>query len=326
MANQQEIEETYDFMDEVFRLSFGEQADLTCAMYNGDFSKTLTQAQRDKHEYILDGIGFKPGFRVLDIGCGFGPVLKAVKERDGHGIGLTLSRKQAEVCKRAGLEVYVKDWKEVTVDTFGAFDAIVSVGAFEHFCSVEEYLAERQDTIYNHFFRLCQDLLPEGGRLYLQTMMFGRSTPHYQEISLQAKKGSNEYITAITKEFFPGSCLPFGEEQILRVAAPYFEQISHNNGRLDYLHTIEEWSKIWNFTFSNFKYPYFSFPRLLAVAKLVPRFLIDASFRRRTEFLRKGYDKECFRREIIDHQRMVFQKKLHVPASTTKDGNYSDTP
>lgn len=309
MANQQEIEEIYDFMDEIFRLSFGEHADLTCALYNGDFSKSLAWAQRDKHEYILNGIRFKPGFRVLDIGCGFGPVLKVVKERGGHGVGLTLSRKQAEVDRQAGLEVYVKDWKEITIDTFGTFDGIVSVGAFEHFCSAEEYLADKQDGIYDHFFRLCHDLLPEEGRLYLQTMMNGRNAPDYHALSLQAQKGSNEYIAAIAKEFFPGSWLPFGEEQIQRVAAPYFEQISHNNGRLDYIQTIEEWSKLWNFTLSNFKYPYFSFPKLFAVAKLVPRFLTDASFRRRTEFLRKGYDKECFRREIIDHQRMVFQKK-----------------
>src|SRR5947209_20050786 len=111
MANQQEIEETYNFMDEIFRLSFGEHADLTCAMYNGDFSKTLAQAQRDKHDYILNSIRFKARARVLDIGCGFGPILNVVKERGGHGIGLTLSRKQAEACRRSGLEVYVKDWK-----------------------------------------------------------------------------------------------------------------------------------------------------------------------------------------------------------------------
>ena len=296
-------------MDEIFRVSFGEHADLTCAMYNGDFSKTLTQAQKDKHQYILDGICFKPGFRVLDIGCGFGPVLEAVKERGGHGIGLTLSRKQAEVCRRAGLEVYVQDWKEITVDTFGTFDGIVSVGAFEHFCSPEEYLAGKQDAIYDRFFRLCHDLLPENGRLYLQTMMFGKNAPQYQDISLEAEKGSNEYISAITREFFPGSWLPFGEEHILRVADPYFEQISHNNGRLDYLQTIGEWSKVWNFTLSNFKNPHARFARLFVVAKLVPRFFTDKQFRLRTQFLRKGYDKECFRREIIDHQRMVFQKK-----------------
>lgn len=309
MANQQEIEETYDFMDEIFRVSFGEHADLTCAMFNGDFSKTLAQAQRDKHEYILQGIGFKPGFRVLDIGSGFGPMLKAVQEHGGHAIGLTLSRKQAEGCKRAGLEAYVKDWKEVTVDTFGTFDAIVSVGAFEHFCSVEEYLAGKQDATYDRFFRLCHDLLPPGGKLYLQTMMMGKHVPAYQHLSVQAKKGSDEYIAAIAREFFPGSWLPYGEEHILRVSAPYFEQVSHNNGRLDYIHTIEEWSKLWNFTFSNFKYSQARLARLRVVSKLVPRFLTDRSFRLRTEFLRKGYDKECFRREIIDHQRMVFQKK-----------------
>src|SRR5437764_15375555 len=176
-------------MDEIFRLSFGEHADLTCAMFHGDFSKTLAQAQRDKHEYILEGIGFKPGMCVLDIGSGFGPMLKAVQERSGHGIGLTLSRKQAEWCKRAGLEVYVKDWKEVTVDTFGTFDGIVSVGAFEHFCSVEEYLAGKQDGIYDDFFRLCHELLPQNGRLFLQTMMWGKNAPEYTKISLTAEKG-----------------------------------------------------------------------------------------------------------------------------------------
>src|SRR5881275_478046 len=92
------------------------------------------------------------------------------------------------------LEAYVKDWKDVSVDTFGRFDGIVSVGAFEHFCSVEEYVAGKQDQIYDHFFRLCHDLLPPGGRLYLQTMMLGRNAPTIQNISLQAQKGSNEYI------------------------------------------------------------------------------------------------------------------------------------
>lgn len=296
-------------MDEIFRVSFGEHADLTCALFNGDFSKTLSQAQKDKHEYILQGIGFKPGFRVLDIGSGFGPVLKALQEHGGHGIGLTLSRKQAEGCTRAGLEAHVQNWKEISPETFGTFDGLVSVGAFEHFCSVEEYVAGKQEGIYDQFFRLCHDLLPPGGRLYLQTMMLGQHAPDLQAISLLAEKGSNEYIAAIAKEFFPGSWLPLGEDQIVRVAAPYFEQISHNNGRLDYIHTIEEWSKLWNFTFANFKQPQARLARLRVVAKLVPRFLTDAGFRRRTEFLRKGYDLDCFRREIIDHQRMVFQKK-----------------
>lgn len=309
MANQQEIEETYDFMDEVFRLSFGENADITCALYDGDFSKTLEQAQNDKHDYILDAIHFKVGSRVLDIGSGWGPMLKAVKERGGHAIGLTLSTKQAEACKRGGLEAYLKDWKDITVDTFGKFDGIVSVGAFEHFCSIEEYLVGKQDQIYQNFFHLCHELLHEGGRLYLQTMMWGKNSPDYHSISLRAKKGSNEYLVAVLEKFFPGSWLPYGEEQILRVASPHFEQIAHKNGRLDYIETLEQWDKRWNFSFSNFRFPNFGFPRFLAVSKLVPRFLTDKDFRYKMEVLRKSYTKECFKREVIDHQRMVFQKK-----------------
>ena len=51
MATQTEIADTYDYMDEIFRLSLGESADITGAMYNGDFSLTLEQAQKQKHEY-----------------------------------------------------------------------------------------------------------------------------------------------------------------------------------------------------------------------------------------------------------------------------------
>ena len=309
MANQQEIEETYNFMDEIIRVSFGEYADVTCALYNGDFSKTLAQAQKDKHDYILQAIGFKEGARVLDIGSGWGPMLQAVEERGGHAIGLTLSTKQVEACQRKGLEVYLQDWKDITVDTFGTFDGIVCVGAFEHFCSVEEYLVGKQDHIYERFFQLCHELLPEGGRLYLQTMMLGKNAPEYASLSLEAEKGSNEYIGAVLGKFFPGSWLPFGEEHILRVADPYFELISDNNGRLDYIETMEQWSRLWNFTFSNFKPPNFSFPKLLAVSKLVPRYLTDKDFRCRMELIRNGYDKESFKREILDHQRLIFQKK-----------------
>jgi cyclopropane-fatty-acyl-phospholipid synthase len=309
MANQQEIEETYDFMDEIFRLSFGDNADASCAMYNGDFSKTLEQAQKDKHDFILEAINFKQGSRVLDIGSGWGPILKTVKERGGHAIGLTLSTKQAEACRRNGLEAYLKDWKDISVDTFGKFDGIVSLGAFEHFCSIEEYLAGKQDAIYDHFFHLCHELLPEGGRLYYQGMTWGRNAPDYKDISLNAKKGSDEYIVAIVEKFYPGSWLPYGEAQIARVAKPYFEEIYYSNGRLDFIETMEQWDKAWNFSLSNLRPQYFSSRKLLALAKLAPRLLIDKDFRYQREFLHNSYNKECFKRELIDEERMVFQKK-----------------
>ena len=299
MATREQIEATYNYMDEVFRVSLGEHGDLTCALYDGDFSKTLEQAQKDKHDYILDAIHFKAGSRVLDIGCGWGPMLKAVTERGGHAIGLTLSTRQADTCKRGGLEAYVQDWKEISRATFGPFDGIVSVGAFEHFCSLEEYLAGQQDAVYDQFFRLCHDLLPEGGRLYVQTMLWGKHAPDSHSISLKAKKGSNEYILAVLEKFYPGSWLPSGEEQIVRIAKPYFELISDKNGRLDYLETMQQWHRATQFSFS----------KTVAVMKTLPYFFTDRDFRYKLEALRGNYNRECFKREIMDHQRLVFERR-----------------
>ena len=298
MATRQEIDATYNYMDEIFRLSLGETGDLTCAMYDGDFSKTLAQAQKDKHDYVLNALNVHAGSRILDIGCGWGPMLRATKARGGHGIGLTLSTKQAEACRRNSLEAYVKDWKDVSVETFGKFDGVVSLGAFEHFCSVEEYLAGKQEQIYQDFFKLCCDLLPEGGRLYLQTMMWGKNAPEYKDISLNASKGSNEYILAVLGKFFPGSWLPSGEEQLIRIAEPHFKAISLNNGRRDYIETMRQWGLIWKL----------SIPKVIAAFKLLPHFVRDRDFRYRLETLRHGYNRECFIREVMDHQRIVFEK------------------
>jgi cyclopropane-fatty-acyl-phospholipid synthase len=170
MASQAEINETYNYMDEMFRLTFGEYADCSAAMYDLDVSKTLEEAQRAKHEYILKNLCLTAGARVLDIGCGWGPVLRVLRANGIHGVGITLSSKQAEACLRHGLEVYLKDWKDVDLATFGKFNGIVSIGAFEHFCSKNEFVDGKQEHIYRRFFKLCSDLLSKRERLYLQTM------------------------------------------------------------------------------------------------------------------------------------------------------------
>ncbi|MEZ4661275.1 MAG: class I SAM-dependent methyltransferase [Caldilineaceae bacterium] len=298
MATQREIDDTYNYMDELFRLTFGEMADISCAMYNGDFSKTLEQAQKDKHDYVLDGLNVREGSKVLDIGCGWGPILNAVRERKGHGVGLTLSTKQADACRRNGFEVYLKNWRQICRETFGGFDAIVSIGSFEHFCSEEEYLAGKQDQVYADFFKLCYELLPEGGRLFLQTMMWGANAPDYQDIDLGARKGSNEYILAVLRKFYPNSILPQGVPQIVKCAVPLFKAISFNNGRADYIQTSKHWNRIYQF----------SWPKFFASLKLLPYLFTDRDYRYKLESFRGGYNTECFRRKVMDHQRIILER------------------
>src|SRR4029079_10020363 len=74
MADKDDLEFTYSLIDRVFRLSMGELADFSVAMYDGDFSLTLEEAQTRKHDYIVERLGIGPGRRVLAVARGCGPV------------------------------------------------------------------------------------------------------------------------------------------------------------------------------------------------------------------------------------------------------------
>jgi cyclopropane-fatty-acyl-phospholipid synthase len=59
----------------------------------------------------------------------------------------TLSPKQVDVCRQNGLNAILCDWKELQPGELGKFDVVVSIGSFEHFCSVEEYFEGKRDEI-----------------------------------------------------------------------------------------------------------------------------------------------------------------------------------
>src|SRR5918998_1896649 len=193
MAEREDLDFTYSLIDRVFRLSLGELADFSGAKYDGDFSLSLEEAQQRKHEYVAEQIGIGPGRRVLDLGCGWGPLLAFVRSRGGAGVGVTLSSAQAAACRRHGLDVHLRDAREVGREDFGGFDAVASLGAFEHFCSPEEYRAGRQEEIYRDLFARVAGLLPHGGRFYLQTMVFGPNMIPVDRIDIHATPHSDAW-------------------------------------------------------------------------------------------------------------------------------------
>jgi cyclopropane-fatty-acyl-phospholipid synthase len=247
---------------------------------------------------VAEQIGISTGRRVLDLGCGWGPLLNFIRSRGGTGVGVTLSSAQAAACRRRGLDVHLYDARQVTPDSFGAFDAVASLGAFEHFCSPEEHRAGRQEQLYREVFARIASLLPDGGRFYLQTMVFGRNMIPLERIDIDAPRTSDAWYLALMGRQFPGSFLPYGQQQIIDSARPHFRLVSSTSGRLDYIETIRQWRE-------RFAAP--SPRKTLLKLQLLPRWLTSADFR--LAFTSGvSANSVCFERELLDHHRLVFEK------------------
>jgi cyclopropane-fatty-acyl-phospholipid synthase len=300
MAGKKDLDFTYSTIDEIFRLSMGETGDYSGAKYDGDFSMSLEEAQRAKHKFIADSLHIKKGSKVLDMACGWAPFTRyIVEERGATSIGLTLSQGQADACQKNGFNVLVKDCRYVKPEDFGMFDAITCIGGLEHFCSVEEWQQGKQEKVYSDFFKTLYNLLPIGGRFYMQTMTFSKNMIDFEELDVNADKNSTAYIMALMVKQFPGSWLPYGPEMVIRNAEPHFKLISKSSGRLDYIETIGQWRK---------RFRKFNLKKYGLYLSLIPRYITDKEFRHLVAIFKVSPNRVCFEREVMDHYRLVFEK------------------
>ena len=300
MAEKKDLDFTYSTIDEIFRLSIGETGDYSGAKYDGNFSISLEEAQKAKHKFIADSLHIKKGSKVLDMACGWAPFTNyIVKEREAKSVGLTLSQGQADACQKNGFNVVVKDCRYIKPEDFGMFDAITCIGGLEHFCSVEEWQKGNQEKVYSDFFKTLYNLLPIGGRFYMQTMTFSKNMIDFDKLDVNADKESTAYIMALMVKQFPGSWLPYGPEMVIRNAEPHFKLISKSSGRLDYIETIGQWRK---------KFRKFSLKKYWLYLSLIPRYISDKEFRHLVAIFKVSPNRVCFEREVMDHYRFVFEK------------------
>ncbi len=300
MAVKKDLDFTYTTIDEIFRLSIGEMGDYSGAKYDGDFSMPLEAAQKEKHRFIADSLHIEKGSKVLDMACGWGPFSKYITdERQAESIGLTLSEGQAEACQNNGLNVLVQDCRYVKPEDFGTFDAITCIGGLEHFCSFEEFQDGKQEKVYSDFFNTLSNLLPTGGRFYMQTMTFSKNMLEPDEFDVNAEAGSVPNVLALMVKEFPGSWLPYGPEMVIKNAEPHFKLISQSSGRLDYIETIGQWRK---------KFREFGLKKYWLYLGLIGRYIVDKEFRHQVEVFKVSPNRVCFEQEIMDHYRLVFEK------------------
>jgi cyclopropane-fatty-acyl-phospholipid synthase len=154
------ISHHYDVSNRFYELVLGPSMAYTCAVYP-TADATLEEAQAEKFDLICRKLDLRPGQRLLDVGCGWGSMVRhAAREYGVHALGVTLSREQAAWGKEAIdaerlgdlAEVRHLDYRDVLESDF---DAISSIGLTEHI-GVRNYPA---------YFAFLRDHLRPEGRL-----------------------------------------------------------------------------------------------------------------------------------------------------------------
>ncbi|WP_167955269.1 class I SAM-dependent methyltransferase [Anaerosporobacter faecicola] len=221
----EEVTSHYDIGNDFYEKWLDESMSYSCAYFKNN-TDTLYEAQCNKVHHILDKLQLKEGMTLLDIGCGWGFLLKiAVKEYGVKGVGITLSKEQYRKCqadiKNEGLQeqlsVELMDYRDLKKSGY-EFDRVVSVGMIEHVGrgQYEEFLS-------------CADAVMKPGALFLL---------HY--ISGHKEHWGDPWIK---KYIFPGGMLPSLREIIYLLPTYHFYTLDVESLRRHYNKTLLCWRK-----------------------------------------------------------------------------------
>ncbi|MFM0736470.1 cyclopropane fatty acyl phospholipid synthase [Paraburkholderia xenovorans] len=155
----------YDLGNDFFASMLDRRLTYTCGYWNR--ATDLDEAQVAKLDMVCRKLGLKPGMRLLDIGCGWGSLMKYAAQTYGVTcVGLTISREQAafgnDNASAVGLpiEFRLADYRAFNVDGKEKFDCVASIGMFEHVGSKN----------YDAYFSVARRSLKDDGLFLLHTI------------------------------------------------------------------------------------------------------------------------------------------------------------
>ncbi|WP_367346349.1 cyclopropane fatty acyl phospholipid synthase [Stenotrophomonas bentonitica] len=205
----------YDLGNDLYHAMLGRRLVYSCGYWAQ--ASDLDAAQEAKLDLICRKLGLRPGQRVLDIGCGWGEALKFAAERYGvSGVGITISQEQAEfareLCAGLPIEIRLQDYHDVEEH----FDAILSVGMFEHV----------GDKNYRGYFEMVRRCLKPDG-LFLLHCIGSNVSRHRTD-------------PWIARYIFPNSMLPSAAQITAAFEGLFVLEDWHSFGP-DYDRTLQAW-------------------------------------------------------------------------------------
>ena len=219
----------YDVSNDFYALFLDREMVYSCAYFKtGD--EDIHTAQAQKLDHICRKLRLEPGDRFLDIGCGWGALVRwAAKHYGVDATGITLSKHQHALAnERIAAEglgercrVLLQDYRDVPGEA--VFDKIASVGMFEH-------VGLKNLPVY---FGAIRRLLKDGG----VAMNHGITAidPDSRAVGL----GGGEFIG---KYVFPHGELPHLSLALREMCAAGLEVMDVETLRLHYAKTLWQWS------------------------------------------------------------------------------------
>jgi cyclopropane-fatty-acyl-phospholipid synthase len=235
-SNVDDVRAHYDLSNEFFALFTDPTRTYSCAYFPRE-GMTLQEAQIAKLDLTLDKLGLEPGMTLLDVGCGWGSVMKrAIEKYDVNVVGLTLSENQHAYCQEVldGIDTnrsrraLLCDWAEFDEPV----DRIVIIEALEHFGFAR----------YDDFFKFAYDAMPADGVMLLHVIT-GLHPKQVIERGIPVTFEMARFIKFILTEIFPGGRLPTIEKVEEHSAKSHFKVARCQSLQADFGKTLDFWAE-----------------------------------------------------------------------------------
>jgi cyclopropane-fatty-acyl-phospholipid synthase len=235
-SNVDDVRAHYDLSNEFFALFVDPTRTYSCAYFPRK-GMTLHEAQVAKVDMTLDKLGLEPGMTLLDVGCGWGSVMKrAVEKYDVNVVGLTLSKNQHAYCQQVINEVdstrsrrvLLCDWADFTESV----DRIVVIEALEHFGFHR----------YDDFFKFVYNAMPTDGVMLLHSIT-GLHIKQVMERRMPVTIEMAKFVRFVVTDIFPGGRLPTVETIEDHCAKVGFNVTGFQSLQSDFIKTLDLWAE-----------------------------------------------------------------------------------
>ncbi len=212
----------YDLTDELFETFLDPWRQYSCAYFNHVDDK-LEAAQITKLARIAAKLNLQDDHHVLDIGCGWGGLARALAlcRKNVRVRGITLSERQLAHARLAAEHAGMTDQLDFQLRDYryqsGSFDRIVSVGMLEH-------VGPRN---YAAYFDKIADLLATGGVALVHSIAVHRRA-----------RPVNRWLT---RYIFPGGYLPSLQQLVQASSGRGWKLLDLEVMRGHYADTLRHW-------------------------------------------------------------------------------------